>query len=74
MDGYYDSLGFMCGGVVLLGLSVTPYVLQEQPSAALLPKGQKAAYPTVWRVLYPQDTVDQLVTYKNPWVTSTTLT
>ena len=66
LDGYHNSSGRMCGGVVLPGPSAVPRVLQKQPSAALLSKNKLAANPIVWRVPYPQDVVDRLVTYKNP--------
>ena len=64
LDGYHDSSGRMCGGVVLTGPSAVPRVLQKQPSAALTSKEKLAAHPIVWRVPYPQDIVDRLVTYK----------
>ena len=35
------------------------------PSAALPSKEKLAAHPIVWRVPYPQDVFDRLVTYKN---------
>ena len=35
LDGYHDSSGRMCGGVVLPGPSDAPRVLQNQPSATL---------------------------------------
>ena len=65
-DGYHDSYGRMCGGVVLPGPSAFPRVLQKQSSAALPSKDKLAAHPIVWRVPYPQDIFDRLVTYKNP--------
>ena len=46
--------------------SAVPRVLQKQPSAALPSKDKLASHPIVWRVPYPQDIVDCLVTYKNP--------
>ena len=48
------------------GPSAVPRVLQKQPSAALPSKDKLAAHPIIWRVPYPQDIVDRLVTYKNP--------
>ena len=66
LDGYHDSSGRMCGGVVLPGPSAVHRVLQKQPSTALPSKEKLAAHPIVWRVPYPQDIVDRLVTYKNP--------
>ena len=66
LDGYHDSYGRMCGGVVLPGPSAVPRVLQKQPSSALPSKDKLAAHPIVWRVPYPQNIVDRLVTYKNP--------
>ena len=74
LNGYHDSSGRMCGGVVLPGPSAVPRFLHNQPSAALPSKYKLAAHPIVWRVPYPQDIVDRLVTYKNPGVTSTTRT
>ena len=66
LDGYHDSYGRMCGGVVLPGPSAVPRVLQKHPSAALPSKDKLAAHPIVWSVPYSQDIVDRLVTYKNP--------
>ena len=66
LDGYHDSSGRMCGVVVLPGPSDVPRVLQKCPSAALPSKEKLAAHPIVWRVPYPQDIVDHLVTHKNP--------
>ena len=66
LDGYHDSSDRMFGGVVLPVPSAVPHVLQKQPSAALPSKYKLFAHPIVWRVLYPQDIVDRLVTYKNP--------
>ena len=66
LDGYHDSSGRMCGGVVLPGPSAVPRVLQKHPSASLPSKEELAAHPIVWRVPYPQDIVNRLVTYKNP--------
>ena len=74
LDGYHDYSGILCGGVVLPRPSAVPLVLQKQPSAALPSKDKLAAHPIVWRVTYPQDVVDPLVTYKNPGGTSTTPT
>ena len=67
LDGYHNSSGRMCGGVVLPGPSAVPRFLQKHPSAALPSKDKLTAHPIVWRVLYPQDVVDHLGTYKNPW-------
>ena len=66
LDGYHDSSGRMYGRVVITGPSAAPRVLQKQPSAALPSKDKLSAHPIVWRVPYPQDVVDSLVTYKNP--------
>ena len=66
LDRYHDSSGRMCGGVVLPGPSAIPRVLQNQPSADLPSKDKLAAHPIVWRVPYPQDIINCLVTYKNP--------
>ena len=54
------------GGFVLPGPSAVPCVLQKQPSATLLSKEKLDAHRIAWRVPYPQDVVDRLVTYKNP--------
>ena len=62
LDGYHDSSGRMCWGMVLPGPSAVPCVLQKQPSAALPSKDKMAANPIVWRVTYPQDVVDHMVT------------
>ena len=51
---------------MLPGPSASPSVLQKQPSAALPSKDKLAAHPIVWRIPYPPDIVDLLVTYKNP--------
>ena len=51
---------------MLPGPSAVPRVLQKQPSAALPSKDKLSAHPIIWRVPYPQDVVDCLVTYKNP--------
>ena len=40
-------------------------LLQKHPSSAMLSKEKLAVHPIVWRVPYPQDIVDRLVTYKN---------
>ena len=66
LNGYHDSSGRMCGGVVLPGPSAVPRVLQKQTSASLPSKDKLATHPIVWRVPYPQDIVDRLITYKNP--------
>ena len=66
LDGYHDSSGRMCGGVVLPGPSAFPRFLQKQHSAALPSKDKLDAHPIVWCVPYTQDIVDRLVTYKNP--------
>ena len=66
LDGYHDSSGRMCGGVLLHGPSAALRVLQKQPSAALPSKDKLSAHPIVWRVPYPHDIVNRLVTYKNP--------
>ena len=66
LDGYHNSSGRMCGGVVLPGPSDVPRVLQKQPSAALPSKEKLATHPIVWRIPYPQDVVNRLFTYKNP--------
>ena len=66
LDGYHDSSGRMCGGVVLPGPSSVPCVLQNQPSTALPSKKNLVVHFIVWRVPCPQDIVDCLVTYKNP--------
>ena len=65
IDGYHDSSGRMCGGVVLPGTLAVPRFLQKQPRDALSSKDKPAAQPIAWRFLYPQDVVDRLVTYKN---------
>ena len=74
LNGYHESSGRMCGGVVLPVPSAFPCVLQKQPSAVLPSREKLAAHPIVWRVPYPQDIVNRLVTYKIPGVTSTTRT
>ena len=66
LDGYHDSSGRMCGGVVLPGPSAAPRVLQKHPIADLPSKDKLTAHPIVWSVPYPQDVVDRLVTYKTP--------
>ena len=66
LDDYHNSSGRMCRVVVLPGPSDVPCVLQKQPSASLLSKDKLSAHPIVWRVPYPQDVFNCLVTYKNP--------
>ena len=66
LDGYYDPLGKFCGGVVLPGLPAASCILQKQPSAVLPSTEKLTAHPIVWRVTYPQDVADRLVTYINP--------
>ena len=66
LTGYHNSSGRMWVGVVIPGPSAVPRVIQKQPSAALPSKDKLTVHPIVWRVPYPQDIVDRLVTYKNP--------
>ena len=51
--------------MVLPGPSAVLRVLQKHPSADLPSKDKLTAHPIVWRVPYPQDILDRLVTYKN---------
>ena len=53
LDGYHDSYGRMCGGVVLPVPSAIPCVLQNQHSAALPSKDKLSVHPIVWRVPFP---------------------
>ena len=48
MDGYHDTSGCMCGGVVLPGPTAIPRILPLQPSAVRPSPDPIAAHPIVW--------------------------
>ena len=61
VDGYHDASGYMCGGVVLPGPTATPITLPPQPSAARPSPNPTGAHPIVWRMPFPKDIVESLV-------------
>ena len=66
VDGYHDASGYMCGGVVLPGPTATQRTFTPQPSAARPSTNPTGAHPIVWRMPFPKDIVDSLVSWKNP--------
>ena len=45
IDGYHDTSGTMCGGVLLLGPNSVTREIQAQPSTALSPPDLAAPHP-----------------------------
>ena len=66
VDGYHDASKYMCGGVVLPGPTSTPRKLPPQPSAARPSPNPTGAHPIVWRMPFPKDVVESLVSCTNP--------
>ena len=67
MDGYHNASGYMCGHVVLPGPTTIPRNLPPQPSAAQTSPNPSKAHPIVWRMPFPKEIVDDLVSWTNPW-------
>ena len=65
-DGYHDASGYMCGGVVLLGPTAIPRELPPHPSAVRPSPNPKGSHPIVWRMPFPNDILDSLVSWTNP--------
>ena len=66
VDGYHDASGYMSGGVVLPGPTDIPREFPPQPSAARPSPKPKGAHPIVWRMPFPKDIVESLVSWTNP--------
>ena len=66
VDGYHDALGYMCKGMVLPGPTATPWTLPPQPSAVRPSPNPTGAHPIVWRMPFPKDIVESLVSSTNP--------
>ena len=66
MDGYHDAYGYMCAGVVLPGPTYIPLSLPPQPSAARPSLNPNGAHLIVWRMPFPKDIVDSLLSWTNP--------
>ena len=66
MDGYHDASGYMCGGVVLPGPTAIPCSFTPQPRAAQPSPNPNGSHPIVWRMPFPKDILDSLVSWTNP--------
>ena len=66
VGGYHDASGYMCGGVVLPGPTATPITLPPQPSAERPSPNPTGVHPIVWRMPFPKDIVESLVSWTNP--------
>ena len=66
VDGYHDVSGYMCEVVVLLGLTAIPRVFLSKPSATQPSPNPTVAHPVVWRVPFPKDVVDSMVSWTKP--------
>ena len=66
VDGYHDVSGYMCGGVVLPRPTDTPRTLPPQHSTAWPSSNPTGAHPIVWRMPFPKDIVETLVSWTNP--------
>ena len=66
LDGYHDASGYMYGGVVLPGPTATPRTLLLQPSDVRPSPKLMGAHPIVWRMPFPKDIVESLVSWTNP--------
>ena len=64
--GYQDASGYMCGGMVLPRPTSIPWELPPHPSSARPSPNTKGAHPIVWRIPFPKDIVDSLVSWTNP--------
>ena len=66
LDGYHDTYGYMCQGVVNPGPTAVPRTLQPQPRAVKPTPDTTGAHPIVWRATLPKDVSTSLVSWKNP--------
>ena len=66
VDGYHDASGYMCDGVVLKGPTAIPRIFPPQPSAARPSLNPNGAHPIVWRMPFPKDIADSIVSWTNP--------
>ena len=66
VDGYHNSSGYMCRGVVLPGPTSIPRKFPPQPSDTRLSPNTNGAHPIVLHVPFPKDIVDSLVSWTNP--------
>ena len=69
VDGYHNTSGYMCRGVVLPGPTAITRSLQPQPSVARPSPNPNGDHPIVWRMPFPKYIVDSLVSWTNPWGT-----
>ena len=66
VDGYHDASRYMCGGVVLSGPTAIPRKFPPQSSTVQPSPNPKGAHSIVWRIPFPKDIIDSLVSWKNP--------
>ena len=66
MDGYHDASVYMCIGVVLPGPTDIPRSLPPQYSAAQPLPNPNGEHPILWRMPFPKDILDSLVSWTNP--------
>ena len=66
VDGYHDTSGYMCGGMVLPGPTATLRTFPPQPSVVRPSPNPTGAHPIVWRMPFPKDIVKSLVSWTNP--------
>ena len=66
VDGYHNASGYMCGSVVLPGPTVIPWEFPPHTRAARSSPNPKGSHPIVWRIPFPKDIVDFLVSWTNP--------
>ena len=61
VDSYHDSSRYMYGGMVLPGPTAIPRILPLQLSAARPSPNPNRSHPIVWRMPFPRDIVDSVV-------------
>ena len=57
MDGYHNAYGYMCGGVVLLGLTAVPQNPQLQPIVAATSPETTGVHPIIWQAHFHEDII-----------------